>query len=54
MWKQKLNKSNKTKRSVKTMSSRKETYEELIKLGYSPQETWALIAEMNFAEDEEE
>ena len=35
------------------MSSRKETYEELIKLGYSPQEAWAIIAEINFAEDEE-
>ena len=36
------------------MNSRKEISEELIKQGYSPQEAWALIAEMDFAEDEED
>ena len=35
------------------MNSRKETHKELIGLGYSPQEAWALISEMIFAEDEE-
>lgn len=36
------------------MNSRKEIYEELISQSYSPQEAWALIVEMDFAEDEEE
>lgn len=35
-------------------SSKKETYVELIILGYTPQEAWAEIEKMNFAEDEEE
>lgn len=34
--------------------SRKEIYEELIILGYTPQEAWAEIEKMDFAEDEEE
>ena len=32
---------------------RKDIYEELIKLGYTPEEAWELIAEMDFAEDTE-
>lgn len=30
---------------------RQETYEQLIKMGYSPEESWEAIAEMDFAED---
>ena len=33
--------------------SRKETYEELILLGYTPQEAWAEIEKMDFEEDYE-
>jgi hypothetical protein len=33
--------------------SRRETYEELILLGFTPQEAWSEIEQMNFAEDEE-
>lgn len=33
--------------------SRRETYEELILLGFTPQEAWSKIEQMNFAEDEE-
>ena len=32
---------------------RKEVYEELIELGYSPEEAWEKISEMEFAEDYE-
>ena len=33
--------------------SRRETYDELILLGCTPQEAWTEIEQMNFAEDEE-
>lgn len=36
------------------MISRQEIYEELIQMGYSSEEAWAAISEMDFAEDEEE
>ena len=29
-------------------------YEELIALGYTPEDAWSYISEMDFAEDEEE
>jgi hypothetical protein len=32
---------------------RKEIYEELINLGYAPDEVWEMISEMEFAEDYE-
>ena len=35
------------------MKMRKEIYEELIELGYSPDEAWEMISEMEFAEDYE-
>ncbi len=35
-------------------NSRKDTYDELIQLGYTPDEAWEQIAEMEFSEDEEE
>lgn len=31
---------------------RKEIYEELIKLGFTPEDAWEQIAEMEFTEDE--
>ena len=34
--------------------SRKEIYEELINLGYTSEEAWEQISEMEFAEDYEE
>ena len=33
--------------------SRRETYEELILLEFTPQEAWTEIEQINFAEDEE-
>lgn len=33
--------------------SRQETFQQLLKLGYSPEEAWEAIAEMDFAEDYE-
>lgn len=33
------------------MTSRQEIYEELIAMGYSPEEAWTVISEMDFAED---
>jgi hypothetical protein len=34
--------------------SRNKTYEELILLGFTPQEAWEKIEQMNFVEDKEE
>jgi len=34
--------------------ARKETYEQLIALGNTPAEAWALIEQMDFAEDYDE
>lgn len=34
--------------------SRKDTYDELVSLGYTPEEAWEQIEQMEFAEDEEE
>lgn len=36
------------------MTSRQEIYEELIQMGYSAEEAWAAISEMDFAEDYDE
>lgn len=36
------------------MTERQETYEQLIKMGYSPEEAWEAIAAMDFAEDYDE
>lgn len=36
------------------MISRQEIYEQLIAMGYSSEEAWATISEMEFAEDWEE
>ena len=36
------------------MSNRIEIYEELIAMGYSSEEAWAYVAELDFAEDEED
>ena len=33
---------------------RKEMYEELIQLGFTPEEAWEQISEMDFAEDYED
>ena len=33
--------------------SRQETFQQLLKLGYSPEEAWEAITEMDFAEDYE-
>ena len=33
------------------MTERQEIYEQLIRMGYSPEEAWEAIAEMDFAED---
>ena len=33
------------------MNERQEIYEQLIRMGYSPEEAWEAIAEMDFAED---
>lgn len=32
---------------------RQETYEQLLKIGYSPEEAWEAMSEMDFAEDYE-
>lgn len=34
--------------------SRKDTYDELVSLGYTPEEAWEEIEQMEFSEDEEE
>ena len=40
---------------VKVMTNeRQETYEQLIAMGYSPEEAWEVIAAMDFAEDYDE
>lgn len=36
------------------MEMRKEIYEELIALGYTPDEAWEQISQMEFAEDYED
>lgn len=35
-------------------NERQETYEQLIAMGYSPEEAWEVISAMDFAEDYDE
>lgn len=42
------------RRSYNMTEARRETYNQLIAMGNTPQEAWALIEQMEFAEDYEE
>ena len=43
-----------TTKTERILQMRKEMYEELIQLGFTPEEAWEQISEMDFAEDYED